>query len=657
MIRAKDGTVRNAVEPVPLGAWSFGGFLGERIDSMSEARLRSERAWQEIYPETEEAFRLREDDRSHPGRGVWRGEFWGKYVLSAIACCRYYGDDQLKTRISHAVAGLLATQDESGYIGTYSDSAFVGERTWNVWGRKYTLWALMEAWELIGEERILRAACRMADHLIREVGPGGTSIGRTGQFYGMPSTSILKPLLLLYRATSKTQYLTFAEYVVDQWSRHPEGIPDLVNKGAGGAPVHTWFPRPEEWAKSYELVSCVEGLLELYRVCGNELYFQAARGIFDAIAAWERSPVGSISFNDKFVGSRFLINAVAELCDVVYWNRLAFDLFLLTKGTRFIDELELSLYNAMLCGLKTDGSWALRRLRVSHRHIPAHPHFLKHHQCCVDNMPRGLFQAAESAMYFDETGIWVALYNEGHGRISLPSSPNIELAIRGDFLDDGVVRIAVDPQAPVRFALRLRRPRWSPDMELQVNGAWVPSSSEEGWIVVEREWSSGDIVVIRFDVSVRIERFDSSQYTADDPLVVWHNSVWASMGYIGEDGVETGYEAGLPLSVEDALPHQTAVMLFRGPVALARDARLGGPPLSHPLPIDGRGEGVTLQRVEDTEGIWKTFELEASSGEKMRLCDFASAGNTWSDDSRFTAWHFMQESSCGEDEADDGEDV
>jgi hypothetical protein len=59
-----------------------------------------------------------------------------------VAACRYYGDEALKARISQAVRGLLATQEDNGYIGTYADSACYGPGTWNIWCRKYTLWAL-----------------------------------------------------------------------------------------------------------------------------------------------------------------------------------------------------------------------------------------------------------------------------------------------------------------------------------------------------------------------------------------------------------------------------------------------------------------------------------------------------------------------------------
>jgi DUF1680 family protein len=627
----------DVVRPLPLGNWRFRGFLGERMDCLAEARLISDDAWARIYPETEDAFRQREDDRSHPGRGVWRGEFWGKCILSAIAACRYYSSEELRRRVEQAVKGLLSTQDDNGYIGTYYDSQFFGTNTWNIWGRKYTLWGLVEAWQLLGDESILTAACRFVDHLMTEVGPGGHEIIQTGQFCGLPSTSILQPVLMLYRATGNERYLGFANYIVDQWTRHPQGIPDILRQGLSGAPVHTWFPHPEAWAKSYEFISCVEGLVELYRITGVSEYLEAAKNIHAVLVEWERAPVGSVSFNDKLVGSRYLINTVAEICDAVYWNRLSFQLFQLTGDLGYIEELERTLYNALVCGLKPDGTWALRRLRLSHEHIPATNHFLKHHQCCTDNLPRGFFQAAEAALLADDDGLYVALYSAGQGSITLPSGNSAGLTIDGDFLDDEQVTLKLSLQSPETFALRLRAPAWSAATKVLVNGRESYSGVPGTWVTLRRRWQPGDSLTISFKMGLRYERFAAERLRPDDPLIAWHVKQWASMGFIDQGRQISN------VSASDALPHQEAIMFFRGPIALARDIRLGEAGIFTPLTEDDLGcAQQSIRPSQPPEGVWKAYDVDLGSGKTIRLCDFASAGNTWDQQSLFTAWQLVE---------------
>ncbi len=632
----KTDNIQNKTETLPPGYWRLNGFIGERLDRISAARFTAEGAWDQYYPQTEEAFRLREDDISHAPKGVWRGEFWGKYILGAIAACQYNTCDDLRERIRSAATGLISTQDENGYIGTYTDSTKYISSTWNIWCRKYTLWGLLEAWQLLDENSILQAAVRFMDHLMTELGPDRDDIIQTGQFKGLPSTSILKPVLDLYRATGEKRFLDFGRYIVEQWSAHPDGPPDILNKALEGKPVHEWFDAPEDWAKSYEFISCAEGLIELYRITGTPDYLKAAENLHQVLRDWDRNPAGGVSFNDKFIGSRFLINSVAEICDVVYWNRFSLQLFELTGKMVYIDELERSLYNALLCGMNIAGDWGLRRFRLTHVHIPAHRHFLKGHQCCVDNLPRGLFQAAQSAVLRDQTGIRVALYEPGTGTFKLTSGSTLNITLSGDVLKSEPVSILLAPEKPEFFTLQLRIPYWSDHTEIQVNGEPVSTDNQDGWCSIQRTWQSGDTVRLTFSLSVRFEYFDPSIYSDTDERVAWNKQEWARLALMGEDNTSAPQTSVMPLSTEDALPQQRAAMAFWGPLALARDIRLDdSDPFSCVPSID---QPPTLTPASAPEDIRRSFTLTFADGTRIPVCDFGSAGNTWDDTSRFCAW-------------------
>lgn len=630
--------VADVIHPAPLGDWRWEGHLGAYVDTIARARILGD-AWTRFYPETEEAFRLREDDKDYPKRGVWRGEFWGKYILSAIDAQRYYSDEGLKGRIAEAVRGLLSAQEPNGYLGTYSHSDFVGRGTWNVWSRKYTLWGLLAAAELLDDETAVKAAARFIDHLMTEVGPKGVSIVETGFFEGLPSSSILGPVVALHRATGRPEYLDYAHSIVDAWSSRPGLPPDALRKGLDGKPVHEWFEEPaaHQWAKSYEFMSCIEGMVHLYRVTGDKKLLEAAETIHRQLADHERSSVGSVSFNDKFVGSTRLINIVAEICDAVYWNRLSFELFRFTKNPRYLDEIERTLYNALLCGGKPDGTWGLRRLRLTHEHVPAHYHFLPNHQCCVDNLPRGLFQGAESSVFVDSDGLYLALFEPAAGRVQIPGGPAVALALQGDFLEGEEVAVSVNPDQPAEFTLRIRNPYWSARTQVSVNGEAVPDDgAATAWVSVRRTWAKGDRVSIRFDCPVRFEFFDPG---ADEKLIEWSIKEWAALGLVHEDPVTKKKTQIKTVTPEDALPNRRAFIAMKGPLALARDVRLA--------PVDVTAAfanapaelpASALRRRPSPDGIWKAWQLTLPSGQTIDVCDFASAGNTWDERSRFAAW-------------------
>ncbi len=628
------------------GEWRFRGHLGNYIDTIATHRILDKTSWEIIYPETEDAFGLKEDDMNYPKSGQWRGEFWGKYMLSVIAAARYYHSEELEERIAIAVEGFLSHMEKNGSLSTYTKSDFVVGNNWNVWCRKYTLWGLVESWELLQDPEILNAAKRFTDHLISEVGPDAIDIVTTGRFYGMPSTSILQPMVKLYNATGEEKYLNYAKYIVEQWSQHPEGLPDILNKGLSGEPVHTWFPEtdPSKWAKGYEFTHCVEGLVELYKVTLTEDYLKAAENIHEVLVKYERTPVGSVSLDDKFVGSANLINTLSEICDVVYWNRLSFELFKLTGENKYVEEMERALYNSLLCAFNQEGTWCLRRLRTSHMHVPAPNHFLQHHNCCTDNLPRGLFQAAELVlMKKGENEIYLSLFSEGEGNITL-NDKKVRFEIGEDFLNNSMARTTITIDKPLVFQLHIRMPNWSNKTSFKINGEEYTGQISKNWLIIEREWTDGDIIEILFDIRLRWETFNPELFDSAYHSIDYYKERWASKQFSrgSNESLYKKYKHVIALDKNDALPQQKALTFFYGPIALARDIRISGEDIFSPVYEPENKNMVPVKLIETPANIWKVFEVNLGNEQILRFCNFSSAGNTWDKNSLFNTWCLLK---------------
>ena len=180
---------KNAVKQVQLG-----GFIGSRVHTCVEKRVKSQDVEELIAP-----FRqMTEGDR-------WQSEFFGKWLLGAIASYEYTQDTELYSKIKDAVLRFLETQQPDGYIGNYKpENHLTG---WDIWGRKYTALSLLSYYRLTQDRKALDAVVHLMDHLIGELKAKEADIAKTGFYRGMASCSILEPVVYLYQETRESRFL------------------------------------------------------------------------------------------------------------------------------------------------------------------------------------------------------------------------------------------------------------------------------------------------------------------------------------------------------------------------------------------------------------------------------------------------------------------
>ncbi len=583
--------VDDQFRPLPAGAVQLGGVLGAAIDRCLDGRVRDQDPDPLIQP-----FRDRRD------RTEWRSEFWGKWFTSAVLGYRYRPDPALHDLLGRAAAGLLATQSADGYIGSYPDGG--RRQRWDIWGRKYTLLGLLAWHEQSGDPALLDAACRQADLLIKEVGPGGASPFENDMWHGLASSSVLEPMVLLYRRTGRPEYRAFCEYLVEQWAT-PAG-PDLLRKALAGTPVFAMFPGPRATvggygdagqSKAYEMMSCYEGLLELHRTTGEAAYAEAVRQAYDNIKQREITVVGSGSDWERWCdGARRQTQPWLkgmETCVTVTWIKFAAQLLRLTGDARYADDLELSALNALLGAQGGDGRWWCHHTPLAGLKERAPKQCGMDQNCCVANGPRGLLLLPQLAVMTDAAGPVINLYGPSTATVDLPAGGQATLVQRGDYPRDETIRIRVEPDAPAAFTLKLRIPAWSARTGLTVNGQAHPCAPGT-YAALDRVWRPGDEVSLTLDLRARLVR---------------------------------------------APGDESHLALLRGPLVLARDRRLGDADVDSPVRLTAAAQGfVELRPGDAPEGIAMAFEAPTAEGGPLRLCDFASAGNTWSEASRYRVW-------------------
>ena len=460
------------------------GWLGTRILASETNRL--------VKVDTD---RLLEGYRHRPGRQSWDGEHVGKWLHAATLAWVYTGDPALRAKLAETADGLCKCQLEDGYLGTYEDAK--RWTSWDVWAHKYNLIGLVTYMRYTGDLAPLPTSRRMADLLCKTFGdvPGQRDIvsSAVGSHAGMASTSVLEPMTLLYRFTGEKRYLNFCNYILRAWEQ-PNG-PHIVSRLLEQQGVDKVGN-----AKAYEMLSCLNGALELYRTTGNTNLLSACLNAWQDIVAHRLYLTGAASSREHFHADYDLPNNnnVGETCVTVTWLQFNAQLLRLTGEARFAEQLEHVALNQLLGAQQPDGAaWGYYVQMEGKKPYSA---TLDGH-CCLSSGPRGIALLPTFAITTDAEGAVINLYEAGTAHLTLHDGTPVTLKVETLYPADGRICITVEPETEKEFSLKLRVPAWSQDYSLKPSGA---SRGKDGYTTLRRPWKAGDVVELNVKLAPRL---------------------------------------------------------------------------------------------------------------------------------------------------------
>jgi uncharacterized protein len=217
----------------------------------------------------------------------------------------------------------------------------------------------------------------------------------------------------------------------------------------------------------------------------------------------------------------------------VLWN---WRMFVATGEARYVDVLELALYNAVLSGVSLDGTNffytnplrvidpMLVELRWSRTRVPFVSSF-----CCPPNVLRTIAESANYAYAKSSNAIWLNLYGASTLNTKL-GGQNIRLTQETEYPWNGRVRITMDECGRNEFALKLRLPGWAKGarlwsqtqprraekvdsaatgaahtVALRLNGVLIDVPLDaSGYFQIKRVWKSGDVVELDLPMPARL---------------------------------------------------------------------------------------------------------------------------------------------------------
>jgi DUF1680 family protein len=273
------------------------------------------------------------------------------------------------------------------------------------------------------------------------------------------------------------------------------------------------------------------------------------------------------------------------------------------NADKYADAIEPSFYNALLGAMKPDGSDWAKYSPLSGQRLEGSEQCGMGLNCCVASGPRGLFTIPLTAVMQSDSGLQINFFMDGAFSLQTPGRQTMAIHLETDYPETGKIELKMGLSKPENFTLKIRIPEWSSQTLLTVNGKpviVVPGENK----TLRQIWKEGDRITLNLDMKGRIVRSGNQ-------------------------------------------PENIAII--RGPVVLARDARLPGPPVSTFItPVPDPDGNLVLDPVKgDHPEIWMQFKAsfkqesykeEANKPVSMTLCDYSSAGNTWDERSLFRVW-------------------
>jgi len=534
------------------------------------------------------------------------GEFWGKNMRGAVLCWQYTKSEWLKERILKSVDDMLACRDENGCMSCVPvEKQPGGKNGADLWERKYTLLGLIAAYQAFGGQYILDAAVREADVTIDQVGaPPKKPITEIGYaFYGIESSSILDPIMKLYNITGYSRYLDFARYIIEEAGGCARGnIFEAVEAGADPMEVGSNGNPKESIAKSYEMMSCFEGLTQYAVATGSERWRRVVIAFWERIRAQEITLLGSGGADQPFnlglgVGEQWnyaateqsnpTIDLTMETCVTITWMKFCGEIHRLTGRADVYDEIERAAYNALLGALRPDGMTFdyFQRFNGTRNNKVNFSYDFNGISltCCSANGPAGLCRVPYFAFSRREKGLYVSSLAPARYE-----DEAFAVRVEGDYPVRGRVRVLVEKAPEGRTTVALRVPSWAENALAACNREETEALPGQ-YLTLTREWKPGDELTLNFDMAlVAVPSPHGSDRGGDDFLA-----------YV------------------------------KGPLVYSRDCRYD-PAFDQKVP---KAPGQAVYEEIRLDGVQSALRVG-----DMTLIDFASAGETWDEKSAYRTW-------------------
>jgi hypothetical protein len=245
-------------------------------------------------------------------------------------------------------------------------------------------------------------------------------------------------------------------------------------------------------------------------------YLSAVQSLWDNIVNkkyYVTGGVGSGETSEGF-GPNYSLrnNGYCEACSSCGAIFFQWKMNLMYHDARYADQVELTLYNALLGSMDLEGKnfYYDNPLSANSLRYPWHVC-----PCCVGNIPRTLLMMPTWMYAKDSDGVYVNLFAGSTIQLENVGGVDVEMVQKTNYPWDGNVSITINPKTAKKFSVRLRipnrnistlyknMPETGEKTSLSVNGKAVRPVIDRGYAVIARTWNRGDTIDLVLPMGVQ----------------------------------------------------------------------------------------------------------------------------------------------------------
>jgi DUF1680 family protein len=428
--------VTDLYRPFPFDQEKLGGIIGARIRANSEGyieRVLASAANRPITPQT------------------------GIFVDAGVYAFEYNHDPHLGTVVQTWVKKLIAAQSPTGYIGNAASEA--GWTAEDTWAQAAALSGLVNYYRVTGDQNALSAATKLGNLFVVERKKGRDSAVFVGA---------VTPMVGLYRFTDDRKYLEFCTAAAEAWLRE----------------------RPPESSANYRSLAILNGLVELYRVSGENAFFKAP------LQSWTTLHASGFTLTGVPATTAPGGPVALDACTTDGWLELTANLLQITGQPVYTELLERTVYNQLFAGQDARTGAVLAPVGWTAKKEPANDN------ACAAYEVRALARVPALVWGRYGNGIAVNLYTDARGTVRLRRRGTIQLYAETNYPTNGTVLLHVEPDHAIHFPLRLRVPEWTTNFTADIAQDHLVGKPGD-FLILNRNWKRGDTVRINMPLPVR----------------------------------------------------------------------------------------------------------------------------------------------------------